>query len=143
MAQKEWVRQIFQLVCVVDNVSETLENWKRDVEFDQNSISCGISDVAKYAEFDFGGVDMKLVEPLNKDGDDIYAKTLREKGQGFHHVGICSDDYEGMLKHFEALGFKPVYEETVDDINVKIFNFENEIGMSVGAYENMFGPCAR
>ena len=58
MAQKEWVRQIFQLVCVVDNVSETLENWKRDVEFDQNSISCGTSDVAKYAEFDFGGVDI-------------------------------------------------------------------------------------
>ena len=143
MAQKEWVKQIFQIVSVVDNVEETLENWKRDVEFDHNSISCGTTDVAKYAEFDFGGVVMKLVEPFDKEGDDVYARTLREKGQGFHHIGLVSDNYEELINHFESLGFKPVSEEIVDDRKEVIFNFEKEIGMSVGAYEEMYGPCAR
>ena len=143
MAQKEWVKQIFQIVCVVDDVVATLENWKRNVEFDQNSISCGITDTTKYAEFDFGGVDMKLVEPLNKDGYDTYARALRDKGQGFHHIGICPYDYDETQKHFEALGFKPAFEEVIDEQDMKIYNFEKEIGMSVGIYKEMFGPCAR
>ena len=143
MAQKEWVRQIFQIVSVVDDVEQTLENWKRDVEFDQASISCGTTEISRYAEFDFGGVVMKLVEPLDKKGDDIYAKTLREKGQGFHHIGIYSDDYEGLIGHFRDLGYEPAFEESVDDRNFMIFNFENEIGMSVAAYKEMYGPCTR
>ena len=143
MAQKEWVKQIFQIVCVVDDVVDTLENWKRNVEFDQNSISCGITETTRYAEFDFGGVDMKLMEPLNKDGYDTYARALRDKGQGFHHIGICPNDYDETLKHFEALGFKPAFEEVIDEQDMKIFNFEKEIGMSVGMYKEMFGPCAR
>ena len=143
MAQKEWVRQIFQIVLVVNDVEEVLENWKRDVEFDQSSISCGYTDLTKYAEFDFGGVDLKLVEPRNKDGYDTYARALRDKGQGFHHIGIYSDDYTGLMDHFKALGFSQVADEEIDDVRLKIFNFEKETGLSVGIYDEMFGPCAR
>ena len=143
MAQKEWVRQIFQIVCVVDDVEEVLENWKRNVEFDQDSISCGTTDTTKYAEFDFGGVDLKLVEPIDKNGFDTYARALRDKGQGFHHIGVYSKEYEGMLEHLSALGFRPAFEEVIDEQPLKIFNMEEDIGMSIGLYKDMFGPCAR
>lgn len=41
---KEWNSQIFQVVCVVRNVEETMENWKRMVQFDVSSIETGESD---------------------------------------------------------------------------------------------------
>lgn len=140
---KEWVKQMFQIVCVVENVDETLANWKEKVEFDQKSIVCGETDIVKYAQFDFGGVVVKLAEPKDKNADNPYAKTLREKGPGFQHIGIYSEDYDALCEHFESLGTKPEYVSEEKEGTAKMYNFEQEIGMTLVPYKEMFGPCTR
>lgn len=38
---REWARQIFQVVCLVDNLDAALENWTNMVEFDESSLRRG------------------------------------------------------------------------------------------------------
>lgn len=129
---KEWNSQIFQVVCVVRNVEETMENWKRMVQFDVSSIETGESDdyarciyrgrriecPVKWACFDLGGVQIKLVEPLNKGGGDPYSDKLKKSGQGFHHIGFYAEDYPALIAMYEAKGISPLYEEVTEGRNL-------------------------
>ena len=95
-------KQIFQVVCVVSNLDETLGNWRRLVDFNETSIKMvgdreqvhclyhgqQIQCPIRAVRFDLGGIEMKLVEPLNKTGGDPYSDSLLAHGQGFHHLGI-------------------------------------------------------
>lgn len=149
------IEQIFQVVCVVHDLDQTLNNWKEMVEFDQSSMKLGttaegavciyhgkeISCLLRYARFDFGGVDLKLVEPLNKSGGDPYSDCLREKGQGFHHLGVYTKAYDALLEQYEALGLHPIYEETVGQERYLLYDFTAQTGMAVMPRMEMTGPC--
>ena len=123
--EKDRCKQIFQVVCVVHDLDTALANWKRLVDFRQSSIkdisvdctgmyqSRRIQFRMKAVRFDLGGIDMKLVEPVDKDGCDPYADILRTKGQGFHHLGIYTEDLPDLLGQFAASGNAPVYEELI------------------------------
>lgn len=151
----ERIKQIFQVVCVVHDLDKTLETWKNMVEFDESSIKLGMTPAdavcvyrgkqiqcpVRYARFDFGGIDLKLVEPLNKDGGDPYSDCLKEKGQGFHHLGLCTEEYDALLDHYAKLGFQPVYEETAGNKHQLLYDFTSEIGMTVAPWAKMVGPC--
>lgn len=156
MAEKQqWANQIFQVVCVVHDLNRTLENWKRMVEFDQSSIKLGttapdakcryrgqeISCPVRYARFDLGGIDMKLVEPLNKTGGDPYSDTLQSKGQGFHHIGIYVQDRDSLIARYQAMGITPVYEEIDSEKQYLLYDFCREIGMVIAPWSQMVGPC--
>lgn len=154
---KEWNSRIFQVVCVVRNVEETMENWKRMVQFDVSSIETGRSDdhvrsiyqglqitcETKWACFDLGGVQIKLVEPLNKGGGDPYSDKLKKSGQGFHHIGFYAEDYPALIAMYEAKGISPLYEEVTEGRTYKLYDFESKIGMSAAPWDAMAGPCAR
>ena len=78
--EKDRCKQIFQVVCVVHDLDTALANWKRLVDFRQSSIkdisvdctgmyhSRRIQFRMKAVRFDLGGIDMKLVEPVDKEG---------------------------------------------------------------------------
>ncbi len=140
--QKQWAKQIFRVVCVVHDLDATLANWKQMVYFDEASIRVGTSAVTRYARFSLGGVEMELAQPLQKDGTDAYATALREKGQGFHHIGICVEDYEAFLEKYRALGMQPVYEEKTEEDRCLLFSLDSQIGMTIAPWRTMTGPCA-
>ena len=154
---KEWMKQIFQIVMVVENLEETLENWKRMVEFDEASIALGETDATakciykgeeiqcpvKYATFDLGGVEMKLVQPMQKEGGDPYSDSLKQSGPGIHHIGFCSDDYNGLLEAYAKKGKTPVYEEICGDEHYRLYDFSDATGLKIAPWESMTGPCAR
>lgn len=151
----EHVKQIFQVVCVVHDLDQTLENWKNMVEFDTSSIKLSTTPAdavctyrgrqiqcpIRYARFDFGGVDMKLVEPLNKSGGDPYSDCLLEKGQGFHHLGLYTEAYDALLEQYSALGLHPVYEEASGQVHYLLYDFTAQTGMAVAPWAEMTGPC--
>lgn len=141
--QKEWMKQIFQMVMVVNDLDETIENWKRFVEFDEASIKLGTMAKGKYAAFDLGGVEMKLVEPLNKEGGDPYSDSLLKSGPGIHHIGFCTEDYDGLLEKYSAAGQKPVLEEVCGDKRYVLFDFTEQTGLKIAPWDHMEGPCAR
>jgi methylmalonyl-CoA/ethylmalonyl-CoA epimerase len=50
----------------------------------------------RFAAANVGGVQWELIQPL--DDKSIFAKFLKEKGPGVHHIAVASPDYEGLLK---------------------------------------------
>ncbi|MFR8478942.1 MAG: VOC family protein [Anaerovoracaceae bacterium] len=156
--EKQQIKQIFRVVCVVENLSETLENWKRMVRFDLGSIKMGKSDESdkhiyqgkeascsyEYADFDLGGVEIRLVEPKHKKGGDPYSDALAKKGQGFHHLSVCVEDREALIKKYEELGIEPISKEESKNGDVyMIYDFEQDAGLSISLCDKMTGPCAR
>lgn len=154
---KEWMKQIFQVVMVVDNLDETLNNWKEMVEFDEASIAFGCTDpsavcrykgreiqcLTRYATFDLGGVEMKLVEPRNKEGGDPYSDSLKKSGPGIHHIGFYTDDYEGLTGMYSQKGAEPVYEEVCGQRCYRLYDFSDRTGLKISPWDKMTGPCAR
>lgn len=49
-----------------------------------------------------GPMHLELIEVL--EGDSIYADFVRERGYGFHHVGILIDDMQAAMAQAEAAG---------------------------------------
>ena len=155
--KKEWMRQIFQIVMVVEDMEATLENWKRLVEFDESSIAVGascedakciykgeeIKCSTKYATFDLGGVEMKLVEPVNKEGGDPYSDSLKKCGPGIHHIGFYTEDYNALMEKYEAAGKPPVYVEECCGKTYKLYDFVDGTGLQIAPWDHMTGPCAR
>lgn len=154
---KQWMKQIFQVVMVVENVEETMNNWKTMVEFDTNSIEIGetgsevkciykgteISCPTKYATFDLGGVQMKLVEPLDKKEGNPYSDALKHSGQGIHHIGFCAEDYTALIEKYEQDGKKPIYEEMQEGKHYMLYDFSEKTGFKIAPWDHMEGPCAR
>ncbi len=154
---KEWMKQIFQIVMVVENVDQTIENWKRMVEFDEASIEVAetspsmkcrykgeeISCPTRYATFDLGGVQMKVVEPLNKQAGNPYSDALIQSGPGIHHIGFCAEDYDTLLQKYRDGGKTPVYEEIDGENHYLLYDFSEKTGFRVAPWNHMEGPCAR
>lgn len=154
---KEWMKQIFQIVMVVENVDQTIENWKRMVEFDEASIEVAetspamkcrykgeeISCPTRYATFDLGGVQMKVVEPLNKQAGNPYSDALLQSGPGIHHIGFCAEDYDTLLQKYKDGGKNPVYEEIDGENHYLLYDFSEKTGFRVAPWNHMEGPCAR
>lgn len=152
--------QIFQLVCVVRDVEQTLENWKRYVEFDESSIRLDSSEAMaargetfcclyhgksvrfpfKSARFNLGGLDLVLVQPCNDSGDP-YSDVLRQQGQGFHHVGIWLTDPERVTQVCTSWGYPPAAETVIDGKPYLLFDLREKMGLQFTLWDHMIGPC--
>ncbi|WP_295753395.1 VOC family protein [uncultured Oscillibacter sp.] len=152
MKKEEWVREIFQVVCVVEDLEKTLENWKRLVEFDQSSIHLsedagtgrlGERTASRCARFDLGGVQIRLVEPLDKGGPDPYAAALRRSGPGFHHLGLSVRSRDELTERYEAMGLFPIFKEETEAGPAPLYELDSRLGMSFVPWDRAFGPCAR
>lgn len=150
-AEMEWAGQIFQVVCVVEDLDGALNNWKEMVEFDTASIRTAQKEAQcvgggaplpcpiRQAVFDLGGVEVRLVEPLDKDGPDPYAQCLREKGPGFHHLGIYTERREELIARYGAMGIAPAFTED----GRPLYDFDDRLGFSFVPWDRMSGPCGR
>ncbi len=147
-------KQIFQVVCVVWSLEETLANWKHLVEFREDSIKDVSQETSKArclyhgqeiqvpvraVRFDFGGVDLKLVEPLSQQGDP-YSDSLRAHGQGFHHLEIYAEDAAALSARCESVKL-PIYEEISENGRYLLFDFTDEMGFAFTPRDHMTGPC--
>ena len=154
---KERIRQIFRVVCVVEDLDTALENWKTMVQFDYDSVITGrigsqtkcfyqgaeISCPVRFADFDLGGIQMRLVEPENKTGGDPFADALIKRGPGFHHLSVYADDRKEMIEYYKTLGIEPVFQAETEQGRYMLFDFESSTGLSIVPEERMEGPCAR
>lgn len=154
---REQMKQIFQIVMVVENVDQTVDNWKNMVEFDEASIAVAetsastkciykgkeISCPVRYGTFDLGGVQMKVVEPLNKEAGNPYSDALLQSGPGIHHIGFYTENYDGLLQKYQEAGKTPLYEEIDGEKHYVLYDFSEKTGFKVAPWDHMEGPCAR
>jgi 4-hydroxyphenylpyruvate dioxygenase-like putative hemolysin len=55
-----------------------------------------------------GAIELELVQPL--EGESPFHEHLATYGEGLHHLAFNTEDYEGMVRRFEAEGFKPLLQ---------------------------------
>lgn len=157
MMERQQIKQIFGIVCVVEDLKEATENWKTMVEFDLGSVRTGksaenvkhiyrgkeITCRYKYTDFDMGGVRVRLIEPENKSGGDPYSDVLSKRGSGFHHLMVYPENREELIERYEEEGLKPsLIEESGEDVYL-IYDFEQDTGLCVALHDEITGPCAR
>jgi hypothetical protein len=103
------VEKIRQIGIVVGDVNQKIENYKNLLIVDESKImilnttnaSLGFKNRRYLGKavnfdliiglFDLGGIQIELIQPLNKSGDP-YSDFLNEKGEGIHHVLIGLED---------------------------------------------------
>lgn len=157
MMERQQIKQIFGIVCVVEDLKEATENWRTMVEFDPGSVRTGKSAENvkhiyrgkeimcryKYMDFDMGGVRVRLIEPENKSGGDPYSDALSKRGPGFHHLMVYPENREELIERYDEEGIKPsLIEESGEDVYL-IYDFEQDTGLCVALHEEITGPCAR
>jgi len=59
----------------------------------------------KVAMTKVGGGVIELIE--NQRGSNIYTEFLERHGEGIHHIGLITDDFESAFKNFEGRGLEP------------------------------------
>jgi methylmalonyl-CoA/ethylmalonyl-CoA epimerase len=59
----------------------------------------------KVAMTKVGGGVIELIE--NQRGSNIYTEFLEKHGEGIHHIGLISGDFESLFRNFEKHGLKP------------------------------------
>ncbi len=146
-------KQIFQVVCVVNNLDETVKNWIKYVDFNQDSMKFSswkdlkciyhgkeIAYRARSVRFDLGGVDLMLVEPESKEGGDPYSDYLKSHGPGYHHISVSLHNREEAMEKYQALGYEPAAVEVCGDTERTLYNFENEMGLLLEFSNQVVGP---
>jgi 4-hydroxyphenylpyruvate dioxygenase-like putative hemolysin len=53
-----------------------------------------------------GRIELELIQPL--EGESPFHEFLAEQGEGLHHLAFNTEDFDGMVRRFEAAGFKPL-----------------------------------
>ncbi len=53
-----------------------------------------------------GRIELELIQPL--EGESPFHEFLETYGEGLHHLAFNTADFDGMVRQFEAAGFKPL-----------------------------------
>lgn len=51
-----------------------------------------------------GHMQIELIQPKDTN-PSVYRETLEQRGYGFHHFGVCTDDIDAGIAEFEAKGY--------------------------------------
>lgn len=106
--EKPAIDLLFQVCVCVNDLNQTLANWKEIFDFDESTIvmkstkkafeeddwdglnynekRCGF--FHRYTRFAIGGLDLEIIEPMDKDAGNPYGDFLLEHGNGIHHFGV-------------------------------------------------------
>ena len=153
-------KDIYQIVSVVRDLDQVMKNWFAYVEFNTDSIKYYTKDAegregvevkgsyqghaiayrVKAVRFDFGGVDLMLVEPLNKEGGDPYSDYLKAYGNGFHHITLNVDNFDEAIQKYAERNYQPyMVMEGVGNRQV-VFDLQNEMGPIMALTPDEIGP---
>lgn len=130
--KKPVIKKIIQVGIIVKNVEEKIKNFKEIYGVDEWVVCVGdpscvknmmcfgkkVDFAAKLAMAKIGEVELELIEPLDDKG--VYAKHLREHGEGIHHLGIKED--------------KEVLETIIKDRNFPLINYGDWEGLGEYKY---------
>jgi hypothetical protein len=140
--------KIIQNAYVVDNLQEAMERWTKlygigpwvilaDVKGDNLTYRGEPSELVFSAAFvQTGEINIELIEQ-HTDGPSAFRDMFAPGEEGFHHVAIISEDYEGDKARFEAAGC-PVATEfsSGPDSGIAFVDTREKLGHMVELYQN-------
>jgi 4-hydroxyphenylpyruvate dioxygenase-like putative hemolysin len=74
-----------------------------------------------------GNVELELIEP--RDHDSVYAKFLREKGPGIHHVMFATGDYDECQDRMQANGVATLASGELQKTRFRLFDTVDALGL--------------
>ncbi len=115
---------IFQICVCVENLHETMANWKEIFDFDEGTIvlkstkkafeeddwnglnynekKCGF--FHQYYRFSIGNLDLEIIEPFDKNPGNPYSDFLIEHGRGLHHLGVKIGNLKQLMDDMKRQG---------------------------------------
>jgi hypothetical protein len=140
--------KIIQNAYVVDNLQEAMERWTKlygigpwvilaDVKGENLTYRGEPSELVFSAAFvQTGEINIELIEQ-HTDGPSAFRDMFAPGEEGFHHVAIISEDYEGDKARFEAAGC-PVATEfsSGPDSGIAFVDTREKLGHMVELYQN-------
>ena len=122
--EKPAIDLLFQVCVCVEDLEQTLANWKDIFDFDESTIvmkstkkafeedgwdglnynekKCGF--FHRYTRFAIGGLDLEVIEPMDKDAGNPYADFLLAHGNGIHHFGVKVGNMAALKQKMKEMG---------------------------------------
>jgi len=74
-----------------------------------------------------GSVELELIEP--RDSHSLYARFLRERGPGIHHVMLSTPDFDGCSETLQQAGLSAAAAGEFQNTRFQLFDAQEELGM--------------
>ncbi len=96
--------RIDHVAIAVNNVEEALKTFEKVLKVDRKEIMVVEHEKVKLAMLQLEDTRIELMEPLTDDSP--ISKFLKEKGEGIHHISICTDTIEQDVDNASKNGLK-------------------------------------
>ncbi len=96
--------RIDHVAIAVNNVEEALKTFEKVLKVDRKEIMVVEHEKVKLAMLQLEDTRIELMEPLTDDSP--ISKFLKEKGEGIHHISICTDTIEQDVDNATKNGLK-------------------------------------
>ncbi len=96
--------RIDHVAIAVNNVEEALKTFEKVLKVDRKEIMVVEHEKVKLAMLQLEDTRIELMEPLTDDSP--ISKFLKEKGEGIHHISICTDIIEQDVDNATKNGLK-------------------------------------
>ncbi|MDQ2683961.1 MAG: VOC family protein, partial [Chloroflexota bacterium] len=82
-----------------------------------------------------GSVMWELTEPLDEEG--IFARFLREKGEGVHHIGVRTPNYYDLVAEYERRGETFPLSGSFAGVDVSYLPTDKTLGVLLEVFSGM------
>jgi methylmalonyl-CoA/ethylmalonyl-CoA epimerase len=96
--------RIDHVAIAVNNVEEALKTFEKVLKVDKKEVMVVEHEKVKLAMLQLEDTRIELLEPLTDDSP--ISKFLKEKGEGIHHISICTDTLEEDVDNASKNGLK-------------------------------------
>ncbi len=96
--------RIDHVAIAVNNVEEALKTFEKVLKVDKKEVMVVEHEKVKLAMLQLEDTRIELLEPLTDDSP--ISKFLKEKGEGIHHISICTDTLEQDVDNASKNGLK-------------------------------------
>ncbi|MHA1229341.1 MAG: VOC family protein [Candidatus Helarchaeota archaeon] len=130
------IGEIRQIGYVFKNIDERIKDAEKllGIKFDRFSAVVKKNIFKEKIEpykLDFGiarlgNIQLEYIQPL--EGKTIYDPYMKEKGEGFHHIGIFTDEFEKHYEQFKSNGIKELTNGIVLGQKFAYFDTSDTVG---------------
>lgn len=116
---------VIQLAYVVEDLTTAINDWIRDLGvgpwFRLNGFDGGADAVYRggpssarvnLAMAFTGHMQIELIQPTDQE-PSVYRETVTDRGYGFHHFGVASDDVEASIAALKGNGYEVAFVASV------------------------------
>ncbi len=139
--------EILQIAICVRNLDATIRHYEEDFgigpwtrwdttpEFfpDQHEHGVPVAHTTRCAATTIGTLMLEVFEPLSPDS--IFSKFLEEKGEGVHHIGVRTPDFDGLVAEQARQGNTLPLHGHVQGIDVAYLPTDRTLGVLLEVFK--------